>query len=127
MPLIGKLRTWHDDKGFGFIAPTHCGPEIFVHVSDLPRDGTRPVAGETLRYELGRGDDGRPCAVRVVRPAVGTPPSGRGRQAGARPRKRSSGMLSSVLMLALIAGAGTWGYRWFEEQSHRRLLEAQAA
>lgn len=130
MPLIGKLRTWHDDKGFGFIAPSQGGAEIFVHIGDLPRDGSRPVVGETLRYELGRGEDGRPRAVRVVRLAVGTPPPP-ARRLGGRPRGGSSGrlstLLSGVLGLAVLAGVGAWGYRWFEAQSHRRHLEDQPA
>ncbi len=71
MPIPGILRTWHDDRGFGFIAPTHGGPEIFVHISAFPADGTRPVAGESLTYELGRGKDGKPAAVRVIRKAIG--------------------------------------------------------
>lgn len=70
MPLTGTLRTWHDDKGFGFIAPSHGGREVFVHVSAFPRDGTRPAVGERLIYELGRDKDGRPQASRVTREAL---------------------------------------------------------
>lgn len=67
----GILRTWHDDKGFGFIAPSQGGRELFVHISAFARDGSRPMAGETLSYELGQGKDGKPQAVNVVRAAVG--------------------------------------------------------
>ena len=73
MPFHGTLRTWHDDRGFGFIAPAHGGPDVFVHISAFDRDGTHPVAGEKLQYELGRGRDGRPQALRVTRLAVGAP------------------------------------------------------
>jgi cold shock CspA family protein len=72
MQLTGILRSWNDERGFGFISPTQGGPELFVHVSAFPRDGSRPVEGESLTYELGRGGNGRPQAVRVVRQAVGT-------------------------------------------------------
>jgi cold shock CspA family protein len=37
MRLSGTLRSWNDDRGFGFIAPTHGGAELFVHISALPR------------------------------------------------------------------------------------------
>jgi len=71
MALTGILRTWHDDRGFGFIAPTQGGRELFVHISAFPNDGSRPVVGETLAYELGRGKDGKPQALGVVRQAIG--------------------------------------------------------
>ena len=65
MTLNGKLRTRHDDRGFGFIAPTDGGRELFVHISAFPQDGSRPTVGESLNYELGRGKDGNhdgvPC------------------------------------------------------------------
>jgi cold shock CspA family protein len=72
MPLTGTLRSWNEERGFGFIAPTHGGAEIFVHVSALSRDGTKPSVGEKFSYELDRGRDGKPQAVKVVRLAVGT-------------------------------------------------------
>ena len=72
MRLSGTLRTWDDQRGFGFIAPTHGGPELFVHISALPHDGTRPTVGERLSYESGAGDDGR-LALNVWREAIGRP------------------------------------------------------
>ena len=51
MRLAGIPRSWNDDRGFGFIAPTHGGAEIFVHISSFPSDGSRPVAGESITYE----------------------------------------------------------------------------
>src|SRR5215471_6132835 len=71
MPFSGKLRSWNDERGFGFIAPRDGGRELFVHISSFPRDGSRPTVGETLVYELGRGKDGKPQAVNVYRQALG--------------------------------------------------------
>jgi cold shock CspA family protein len=47
MRFTGKLKTWTDDRGFGFIAPTEGGQDIFVHISEYPR-GRRPMLDETL-------------------------------------------------------------------------------
>jgi cold shock CspA family protein len=75
MRHTGILRNWHPDRGFGFIAPTQGGKEIFVHISALPRDGTQPVAGESLSFELGRNAEGKSQAMRVQRLALGGAPA----------------------------------------------------
>ncbi len=120
MPLTGTLRTWHDDRGYGFIAPAHGGAELFVHVSDFPADGTRPTVGEKLTYELGRGKDGRPRAVRVVRTAVGAGAGRRDarRQASPKPGSR----LVPLLALALLVGGGAYGYREYQANERRAAL-----
>ncbi|MFM2407054.1 MAG: hypothetical protein RL223_4934, partial [Pseudomonadota bacterium] len=73
--LTGILRTWHDDRGYGFIAPAHGGREIFVHISQFPRDGSRPTEGERLDYSAGLGRDGKPQALQVSRKALGQEPA----------------------------------------------------
>ena len=32
MRLDGTIKSWNDERGFGFIEPTQGGPEIFVHI-----------------------------------------------------------------------------------------------
>ena len=105
MPFIGTLRSWHDDRGVGFIAPTHGGAEVFVHISAFPRDGSRPTQGEQLRYELGRGKNGEVQAVGVTRLAVGAPPSRR-RDGRPEPRSRWPLLVASVA----LGFAAVWGY-----------------
>jgi cold shock CspA family protein len=120
MPLTGTLRTWHDDRGFGFIAPTHGGRELFVHISAFPRDGSRPTVGETLSYELGRGKDGQPQAVRVYRQALGRPGEYPRTNLRATPRARSSAngsrrsRLGPAMLVVLALTAGAFAYNRFE-------------
>ena len=123
MPLTGTLRSWNEERGFGFIAPTHGGAELFVHVSALPRDGTRPAIGEKLSYELDRGRDGKPQAVKIVRLAVG---STRPLKVGGRAASRSkTSWAGTIVLVALLAVGGTWGYKQFSEWQHRKELAAQ--
>lgn len=125
MRRTGTLRTWNDDRGFGFIAPTHGGAEIFVHVSAFPRDGTRPTTGEKLGYELGRGRDGKPQAVNVVRLAVGADrPT---KTPGPRVEETKAPLLGTLAVVALVAVAGAWGYRHFSASHQRQELAAQPA
>ena len=108
MRFTGTLRTWNDDRGFGFIAPTQGGREIFVHVSALPRDGTRPTIGETLSYEVGKGKDGKPQAINVYRQAIG-PPQGRRPQTTARVQ-RSRNYLGPFVSVTVALVVGAYAY-----------------
>jgi cold shock CspA family protein len=102
MRLTGTLRSWKDDRGFGFIAPTHGGAELFVHISALPRDGTRPTVGEKLTYELGRGKNGQPQAVNVQREAIGQV-SERARIRRPEPRQNRSVLTKGIGLVILLA------------------------
>ena len=125
MPVTGTLRSWNEDRGFGFIAPTHGGAEIFVHVSAFPRDGTRPTVGEKLSYDLYRGRDGKPQAIDVLRLAVGsTRPQ---RVIGSDAAKSQTSWVGVLIMVALLGVGSVWGYKQFSGWQHREELAAQPA
>jgi cold shock CspA family protein len=115
MRLSGTLRSWNDDRGYGFIAPTHGGAELFVHISALPKDGTRPTVGEKLTYELGRGKDGKPQAVNVVRQAIGVVPRHNSISSPNPGRVVSS--IAKMLGLLLILALGGYGYKQYNQQT----------
>lgn len=125
MQFTGTLRRWDEGRGFGFIAPTHGGPEIFVHISEFPRDGSRPTEGERLRYEVAPGRQGKPQAVRVIRLAFGTERPLRAPRADAPASKPTSSILGILMLVVLIAVACSWGYRQFTAAEHRRELAAR--
>ena len=114
MRLSGILRSWNDDRGFGFIAPTHGSAELFVHISSLPRDGTRPTVGEKLTYELGRGKDGRPQAVNVIRQAIVETPRRANHYIPKRNRETRS--LSKIIGLLIVVAIGVYGYKHYEQR-----------
>ena len=105
MQHSGTLRSWDDARGFGFVAPTQGGRELFVHVSAFPRDGSRPTVGEALLYETELASDGRLQAVRVRRKAMGDP-STYPRDSRPRGERRRSGLMPwMALVLAIALGA----------------------
>lgn len=114
MRLSGTLRSWKDDRGFGFIAPTHGGAELFVHISALPRDGTRPTVGEKLTYELGRGKNGQPQAVNVQREAIGQGPE---RARIRRPEsKQTRSVFTKVIGLIALLAIGALVFNQYQKQ-----------
>jgi cold shock CspA family protein len=59
MRFEGTLKTWHDDRGFGFIEPTQGGQEIFVHIKAFPAGTGRPQVGQVLSFEVALGPNGK--------------------------------------------------------------------
>lgn len=120
MRQTGTLRSWNDDKGFGFIGPTQGGRELFVHISAFPRDGSRPTVGETLSYELGQRQGGKPQAVRVVRQAIGAPRPAR--TTPGRESKRSNGRRVPLVGIIVAVGLAYYGVTHLQGVSKRSEL-----
>lgn len=70
MRLKGTLKTWNDERGFGFISPYGGGQEIFVHIKAFPNRSARPQVGERVTFEVELNSDGkkRATAVKPLRP-----------------------------------------------------------
>lgn len=64
MELRGVLRSWSDDKGFGFIQPEQGGATLFAHISAMHGE-RRPVAGDQVLYVAGKDSQGRACAEHI--------------------------------------------------------------
>jgi CspA family cold shock protein len=53
MAATGTVKFFNSQKGFGFIAPTDGGPDVFVHVSAVEQAGmTGLVEGQKLNYDV---------------------------------------------------------------------------
>jgi CspA family cold shock protein len=62
----GKVKWFHDSKGYGFIE-TETGGEVFVHYSAITNEGFKTLAeGQEVEFELQDGDKG-PRAMNVVK------------------------------------------------------------
>jgi cold shock CspA family protein len=66
MPHKGKLATWNDDKGFGFIEPNDGGPRVFVHIKAFKSRSRRPIQGDVVSYETAKDNQGRTNAVNAT-------------------------------------------------------------
>ncbi|MFQ1653879.1 excalibur calcium-binding domain-containing protein [Aeromonas veronii] len=78
MRYQGRIASWNEARGFGFITPEQNGAEqaingarsagLFVHVTALQSDGRVPEPGERVTYLIGSGQDGKPRALQVFFP-----------------------------------------------------------
>lgn len=65
MRFDGTLKSWNDDRGFGFIEPRLGGQEVFVHVKSFPSGTGRPTIGLHLSFEVEIGANGKKRAKAV--------------------------------------------------------------
>ena len=98
----GRITTWNDDKGFGFITRNGDGPIVFVHVHAFSDRRRRPLGGELVTYAIGRDAKGRPRAVDVAfvgapkaPPTLGAP--------------NNVALIAGLLFLATLAAMGQAG------------------
>jgi len=62
----GTIKSWNDERGFGFIHPAQDGPDVFVHIKAFNAFPGRPQVNQRVSYQLRPGPEGRRRAVDVV-------------------------------------------------------------
>ena len=67
MRYSGRLTSWKDDQGFGFVTPNVGGERVFIHIKAFHRDASRPSEGDLLSYELEFDERKRPRGRNVQR------------------------------------------------------------
>lgn len=62
----GTVKWFNESKGFGFIAPSDGGADVFLHFSAIEGTGFKTVAeGQSVTYEVENGPKG-PQASKVI-------------------------------------------------------------
>jgi len=67
MRVQGKITSWNNEKGFGFIIPNGGGKQIFVHIKAFNNRKKTPTINQFVTYTLSTDKQGRPCAEKVAR------------------------------------------------------------
>jgi uncharacterized membrane protein YsdA (DUF1294 family)/cold shock CspA family protein len=61
----GKITSWDDERGFGFISSPSRDSKTFVHIKAFRNRERRPAIGDTVTYNESKDGRGRICAVEV--------------------------------------------------------------
>lgn len=61
----GKLTTWNDEKGFGFITSITGGKQIFIHINEFSKEHKRPIQNLSVTFDRRTDPKGRNYAVNV--------------------------------------------------------------
>ncbi len=115
MRIEGTLAKWNDERGFGFISPVKGGnPDVFVHVSALPKGGQRPFIGELITFEIETDKDGKKRATKLLFPnrlihlPIQQPePSG---------RRENSRFAERMVLLAVVVALAAYGYEEYAQR-----------
>jgi uncharacterized membrane protein YsdA (DUF1294 family)/cold shock CspA family protein len=92
----GRIRSWNDLKGFGFVEPYDGGKQVFIHVSAFSNRIRKPENGDMVTYELAKDTQGRPCAAKAALPG----------ERHTTMAKRSGGALAVIGPLLFLGGVG---------------------
>lgn len=78
MRFEGLLKSWNDERGFGFLELLQGDEDVFVHIKAFRVRSTRPQVGQAMSFEIEVGPDGRKRAknvahIRATRPSSSRP------------------------------------------------------
>jgi cold shock protein len=64
--MIGTVKWFNPDKGYGFIAPQGGDKDVFVHISAVEQSTLGSLKeGQKVSFEVERGQQGKLSAVRL--------------------------------------------------------------
>ena len=95
MRTKGKIASWNDEKGYGFISPFDGGDRVFAHVKAFENRGRRPGVGDVVTFSIATDARGRPCAKEAN--IAGVPKTVKPKQASALPNVVAAGFLLFVV------------------------------
>ncbi len=76
MRFNGTIKSWNDERGFGFIEPSQGGQDIFVHIKAFNDLRERPQINQRVSYQLEIGPQGKMRAIHAeLLPAKRTTPA----------------------------------------------------
>lgn len=65
MRTEGLVKSWNEERGFGFIEPIHGGQEIFVHAKAFPPRSRPPRIGQFVAFDIELNHEGKKRAINV--------------------------------------------------------------
>jgi len=104
----GQLKSWKDDKGFGFIQSSELNQDTFIHISALKAMSRKPKVGDFIYFEVEKQTNGKSRAVNCRIEGVASKVVQRHRP---RVHKSTSAPKSKLVIILVVIGIGAFGYQ----------------
>lgn len=101
MRFQGRITSWDEARGFGFITWNGGSDKVFVHISAFSDRRRRPSVGDIVSYEVVKNAQGRHQANKVAFPGQTVPSS-----SGGEARKTSPLLRLAIAGLLVAGGVG---------------------
>jgi cold shock CspA family protein len=63
MRFDGTIKSWNDERGFGFIEPNQGGQQIFVHIKAFKGLRQHPQPNQRVSFQVEVGPQGKKRAI----------------------------------------------------------------
>lgn len=104
----GQLKSWKDDKGFGFIQSNELKQDIFIHISTLKAMSRKPKVDDVIYFDVEKQANGKSRAVNCRIEGVAAKVIERHRP---RVHKNNSAPKSKVVLIFAVIAICTFGYQ----------------
>ena len=98
--MKGKIISWKDDKGFGFISTEGQREQVFFHISSVKKATRKPEVGDVVIFEASKDSQGRLKATHVLLEGVSLGNLGASKKIVTEPLKK--GTLDYVAYFILV-------------------------
>ena len=116
MEYKGELVRWNDERGFGFIKLPSSEEKFFIHITALKDMPRRPIVGDTIYFQVERGEDGKARAKSARIEGLTKTPAKRRTKKGGNGYLLIFGLWVVFLVLVLVSVAFFVYYRGVEEE-----------
>lgn len=136
MSLEGKIKTYNEERGFGFIQIDGEKKDLFFHIKDMPNKEIQPKVGELLKFRIVE-ENGKLKADNITRldvkiESVRHTPQSRASQehpvrsysSPVRRPKKQSNWFTSIAVLVII-GLGITIYQKMNTPQESESLQVQ--
>jgi cold shock protein len=107
--LTGVLKTWKEDRGFGFISPDNGSKDVFIHISAIGETSRRPIPGDIIHYQLVRDRNGK---FRAINASIeGVAKLEKSTEGATKLKPKAVWLIASMIVLLGIIAAAVVVYR----------------
>jgi cold shock CspA family protein len=104
----GQLKSWKDDKGFGFIQSSELKQDTFIHISTLKAMSRKPKVGDFIYFDVENQANGKSKAVNCRIEGVAAKAIQRHKP---RIHRNTSAPKNKLVLILVVIGIGAFAFQ----------------